>query len=223
MAPLSSEEFVATGFKGITKFRGVLVDAETGVSGKYGDQVRLEWEDAEVLAVEGDEDFPVFEDGVFQTWVKESPSTSSVNWHMIDEVETFCRENKIAPISIHALKGLNLVWERHSQDYGDELSPGTWFAPIEFVKPPHPAKEKVVEGKTTELSDATVAVIKEAVGDGVPASKVRRGFSKFPAAVRKEIGGVENVPEVLATLVAQDVLYEDDGVFYAETTTETPW
>ena len=210
------EGFTSGGIKGIIRMRATLDSIEEDVAGDYGMQMKQNFEDVEVLETESGELFEP-EGGFVTMFQGQSTKKNSGNHFMQQDWATFCRREKLAPPPT-GLTGVPMIWERHEHEYGGDISSAKWMAPVEILGDVPAHSEEPVEGATAveiELTEDTrtaiVAMLN--VENGSPLSAVRRAFTKFPAAVRKDIGTAKDVPAALDYLVELGVIEFEDGLY----------
>ena len=220
------EGFSSGGIKGIIQMRATLDSIEEDtVSEKFpGMQMKLNYEDVEVLETETDELFEP--DGGFLTmYQRQSTKKNSGNQYMLQAWSAFCRREKLPPPPGGVI-GVSMIWARQEHEYdGGDISPARWMAPIEVVGdiPAHSESSSNEEPEVPpiELTEDTQAAIVAVLNaeNGSPLSAVRRAFTKFPAAVRKDIGTAKDVPAALDYLVELGLVEFADGL-YKPTNTE---
>ncbi len=146
MAPAvwTDDEFVSGGLKGITKFQGQLTEIEEDVSGKFGDQLALYFDECEVL--ESEEEVSL-EGGKYTDWIKQTNKKNSVNQAFVAGITTFIKAQKLKGGVPDALYGVDIIYERTVVIEGDDsegMSPGLCLLPIalagEEEKPAKPAR-----------------------------------------------------------------------------------
>jgi len=208
MSIWNPEDFTEGGFKGIKKIEAVLQDLEDGVEGKYGDQIRFDF--VNVSIVESEE--PVkLNDNELTEYIKESQRTGSVNQKMVLDWTAVAKELGVGPIP-SCFKGVPMIWEHRTYDFGEGMSPGMAYVPVSFLdgaftggadpegdmEIPDALRDKIIEVLGTE--GATLEMVQ--------ASVVKKKTTREPA---KALGGIETV---LAELVASETLaVDDDGLF----------
>lgn len=227
MAPAiwDDEGFSASGVKGITRMRATLDSIEDDVPGDYGMQMKLNYEDVEVLETETGELFEP-EGGMLTIYQGQSTKKNSSNHHMQLGWSAFCRREKLDPPPSSLLK-VPMIWERQEHEYGPDLSPAKFFVPVELDAdaPAHsdPDESPVEPPAKIELNEATQVAIVATLNteNGSPLTTVRRAFTKFTAAVRKDIGTVKDLPAAMTYLVDLGVIELEDGLY--KPAADLPW
>lgn len=218
MAPAIWEDdgFSAGGVKGITRMGATLDSIEEDVPGDYGMQMKQNFEDVKVLETETDELFEP-EGGMLTIYQSQSTKKNSGNHHMQQAWSAFCRREKLGVPPASLLK-IPIIWERQEYEYGPDLSPAKFFVPVEVVgdipatSNEEPASSPDPEIELTEDTRAAIiATLSNAPGS--PLTTVRRAFTKFPAAVRKDIGTVKDLPVAVDYLVDLGVIEFEDGLY----------
>ncbi|KKN67758.1 hypothetical protein LCGC14_0457910 [marine sediment metagenome] len=219
MAPAIWEDdgFSSGGVKGITRMKATLDSTEEDVPGKFGMQMKQNFEDVEILETETGELFEP-EGGFLTMYQNQSSKKNSGNQYMVQAWSVFCRREKLAPppAGVH---GVPLIWERQEHKFeGGDISPAKYMVPVEvvgdvpahFADTPETAFDDPIE-LTEETQAAIVAVLDST--NGSPLSAVRREFTKFPAPVRKDIGTAKDVPAALDHLVELGLVEFEDGLY----------
>ena len=141
----------------------------------------------------------------------------------------FCRREKLDPPPSSLLKIL-LIWERQEKEYGPDLSPAKFFVPVEVVgDAPAPTQANIDPmdqvANEIELHEDTQATIVATLStaNGSPLTTVRRAFTKFTAAVRKDIGTVKDLPAAMTYLVDLGVIEFKDGLYKPVSADALPW
>ena len=221
MAPAiwDDEGFSSGGVKGITRMRATLDSIEEdATSDQYpGFQMKLNFEDVEVLETETDELFEP-EGGFLTMYQKQSTKKNSGNQFMLLAWAAFCRREKLDPPPSGAI-GVPMIWERQEHEYeGSDISPARWMAPVEVVGdvPVRDPDESLVEPPTelelsAETQSALIATLN--VENGSPLSAVRRAFPKFSATIRRDIGTAKDVPAALDFLVDLGLAEFEGGLY----------
>ena len=202
-------EFNEGGYKGITEFIGRLSDVEEDIESSFGGlQLALHFYDVEItesvdpIALEG---------GKLTIWQKQSNKKSSTNAKMVADWNAF--------VTAHNLEGLPkglydklFRWKKCVYDYGEDLSPGTAYVPVEIIEEGAPKAVPVQEVPvevTPEAVDLVMGTISEG---GVTKDQIRRELAKKSASRTTIVksGGIDNV---LAHMVESGVISELEGVF----------
>ena len=211
--------FTEGGMKAIVLFQGKLVDMEEGIEGTYGQQVRFDFEDVEVLTCL-DENFEL-EGDELSDWIKDSPRKSGLKYRAFMAMKDFAQEQGIGPVP-SCFEGLDLIWERKEFEFGEGMTPGKALIPVALAEGFVASDSDDDDDDTVEvpanLSEVKVpekvqALIVETCGeDGATGDTVKRALLK-KKALRTSIDELGGHEFVLNALVAQEVLVEDEGVF----------
>ena len=221
MAPAiwKDDEFSSGGVKGVTRMRATLDSIEEDtVSEKFpGFQMKQNFEDVKILETETGELFEP-EGGFLTLYQKQSTKKKSGNQFMLQAWSAFCRREKLVPPP-SGVVGVSMIWERQEYEYdGSDISPARWMAPVEVVgdvpasydkAAPVPATVDIELTETTQ--EALVAVLD--TENGTSLSGIRRAFTKFPAAVRKDIGTAKELPGALDHLVELGLVEFEGGLY----------
>ena len=216
MAPAIWEDdgFSSGGVKGIIRMRATLDSIEEDMPGDYGMQMRLNFEDVEILKTETDELFEP-EGGFLAIYQNQSTKKNSGNHFMLQEWSAFCRREKLNPPPA-GVCGTSMIWERQEHEYEGDISPAKFLVPTEVDvtitsagEPESPPYPEIELDKGTQ--EALVAVLNTDTGTAL--SGVRRAFTKFSAAVRKDIGTAKDVPGALDYLVELGLVEFEDGLY----------
>ncbi len=214
------------GLRGINIFVGKLREVEEDVEGTYGTQLALHFYDVEV---EDSADPVILEEGKYTTWTKQSTKKGSSNIKMLALWEVFCKTNKLGALP-GGLYDLNIRWEKTTLEFGEGMSPGTVFVPTELVEAVAPVKAAPRRGrpKSEEVednadgpsssenvpNDAIVKVVMATVGeDGATRDIIRRDLMK-KATLRTKMTAAGGLDAVLAYLVENGSLGEDEGFYF---------
>ena len=200
------DEFVEGGLKGLTKFIGTLEGFEDDVDGKYGIQVRLDFVNVEIIeSVE-----PIKLDNKEHTeYIKQGTRKNSVNQKMVADWTAVAKEMGVGPIP-SCFFGKPLMWTRATYDFGEDMTPGTAFVPsaLSGDSAPTPGLDE-----TVDVPEALETKVLEVLGDeGANADMVRGSLArkKSTREMLAELGGID---VLMASLVAAEVVAENDGLF----------
>ncbi len=223
MVEWNNDDFVEGGLKGIKVFSGVLNDIEEGVTGQYGAQVRFDFTQVEII--ESAEPL-VLPNGTLSLWFKDSARVGSVKHKVTQDMIAFAKEKGVGPVP-SCFKDTLMTWEVREYAYegtgadGQPMAPGRGPVPIALdsevmstaTRDTSNDEASTPDVATIEIPDAILTLINDGVDeDGSTGAMLRKIIGK-PAAGKKLIKE-HGLDDVLAALVATDVLYVDDGVFF---------
>ncbi len=228
-----TEDFTEGGLASIEEFIGRLTDVDEDVEGKFGFQLEFHYEDVEIIEA-GDD--VILDEGRLTSWVKQSGRKNSVNSHMVKDMEGFAKDHDLGAIPA-CFEGIMIRYKRATYEFGDDMSPGRAFIPVELIKEGGKSKTKPKpkagakagkgtknkpeaapppdededDGEESGVPEVLVTVIHEAVGeDGATREMIRRALTK-KAAVRKALTEAGGIDAVLTAM--EDTLDEDDGTY----------
>ncbi len=192
----NDDEFVSGGLKGINKFQGQLTEIEEDVSGKFGEQLALYFDECEVL--ESAEEVSL-EGGKYTDWIKQTNKKNSVNQAFVEGITKFIKAQKLKGGVPDALYGLDIIWERTVVIEGDEsegMSPGLCLLPIALASEVEEAKPAGRKGRAA----APVASDDEEETEEAPAPPKRQRRSR--AAATEPPPSDDDESDIPADLVA---------------------
>ena len=219
------EGFVKGGLGGITEFVGRLreveEDCKTTYDGKSRTQMALHFYEVEIIE---SADPVVLENGLYTTWVGQSGKTNSTNQRMFNDWFKFHTDSNLDGELPTSLYGLRIRYRKASYDFGEKLTPGSAFIPVELVgddEAPRPRATKVAskpaevdEPVENEIPDeALVSAVVDAIGeDGATRDMLRKALFKT-AAIRARVGAVGGLDELLAFVVESGRVEESEGFY----------
>lgn len=220
-----TEDFTEGGLASIEEFIGRLTDVEEDVEGKFGDQLEFHYSDVEIIEA-GDD--VTLDEGRLTSWVKQSGRKNSVNSRMVADMVEFAKAHDMGPIP-SCFEGLLIRYKRAIYEFGDDMSPGRAFIPVELIEegdkktkkastktkgkatPAAPPPEEEEEQNSEDVPEILVTAIHETVGkDGATREMIRRAVSK-KAAMRKALTDAGGLDKVLSAM--EDTLDEEDGTY----------
>lgn len=226
------DDFQESGFASIKKFSGVLTDVEDDVEGDYGPQLSFHWSDVELI--EAGDDVSL-DNAEFTDWIKQSSRKGSTNDRVVKAYREFKDENGLEGSMEYFkfLHGVRCIFEKVTYDFGKKINPGTAFVPVEIVeegasKPKKASKAKAKaevvededEDEAVEIDPKLSAAVLAAVEDeGLTSALIKAALNK-KASTRKLLDEAGGIKTVLAALVDEGVIVEDDGVFEAAASDE---
>lgn len=218
------EDFVEGGIKGVTEFIGILDEVEEEVPGKFDKlQDIYHFSDVEITASEEE---VTLENNELTAYTTHSRRKNSTSGKLADIWIDFCEAHNLdAPPD--SLYGVRARYQRQTFDFGPDMNPGSGFAPIDIIdeKPkkavpdraarPSQRASKPKDDEPPALDKELVELARDTAGeDGATRDLLRRDLTKKSSQRTKVVaaGGIDNL---LAQMVEQGYLFEEDGVYTA--------
>lgn len=219
------DDFTEGGLASVVEFVGRLNDIEEDVEGLYGTQDEIHFVDCELI--EAGEDVTL-EEGRFTTWIKQSNKKNSVAGKMVAAWAEFASAHDLDVDDIpNCLMNGLMRWKKVTYEFGDDMSPGRAFVPVEIIEEGGKKAAKKVTGKKAtskpapppeddddddaEVPEILVKAIHDTIGeDGATKAMIQRTI-KQKAELRKALADYDG--DLSAVLDAMPSIEEDDGSY----------
>ena len=212
--PWAKDDYKVGGVKGVIEFIGVLDEVEEGVMGKF-EKLQDVYHFSAVEIVEAEEEVTL-EDDELLAYVSHSRKANSMAGKLAVLWIDFCEANGLEspPESLYDVR---CTYKRETFEFGPNMSPGSGFVPTALVVVEKPAKRTPAkEVAPPKLDKALIAIAKATVGeDGSTRDLLRRELTR-KAGDRTKVTALGGIDSVLQTMVDQEVLCENDGVYTTE-------
>ena len=224
---------VETGFNAIVFFKGTLTGIEEDLPSDYPDpkgkiqyQTKFTWTDIELLAWEAPQ---VIEDGELRKFVTQKDTKKSTWGQLQRDIETFANRQHLEGVLPDCIKDEAFIWARVEYSFGAKVSPGMAWVPVDTIENIEKYQKGLVEGgsidtgkdasggKGPKIPDSIEPVVEKAVfsvtKDGATKDEIKQALiGKGPS--RKGMATAGGVDSVIAYLLGQGTLAEEDGKFH---------
>jgi len=221
----NTDAFIEGGIKGILLFEATLTGLEEDIPNTFQEgklQARIDYADVEVLEAE---DAVTLEDDNFHFYFTQTNKSKSVAEKVITRYNAFAMEHNIEGLAIDNLEGMRLIWAREVIEYkvrpGQEpLSPAKFWYPVgkagddlDVIKKALKSGSGSKGGTKVDSSKALNDFILDASSMGVTEAGLKATIKSAPSGVRKAMLAGGGLDKVLTSLVATELLAEEDGVY----------